>query len=116
MTHSQVYTSRHNQIVNRVKAAASTTFTVTHENRPVGTTNLCPDLVLWKGEEDVTCPFDNRPAALIEARQKKKEKYKPVQEYLQRKYQKVSVEAIIVEALGSWNPRNDCVMRRFCSN
>ncbi|XP_049527461.1 uncharacterized protein LOC125947135 [Dermacentor silvarum] len=119
MTHSQAYTSRHNQIVNRVKAAASNRFTVTHENRPVGTTNLRPDLVLCRGEEaiivDVTCPFDNRPAALIEARQKKEEKYKPVQEYLQRKYQKVSVEAIIVGALGSWDPRNDRVMRRFCS-
>ncbi|XP_050038000.1 uncharacterized protein [Dermacentor andersoni] len=33
MTHSQAYTNRHNQIVNRVKAAASAKFTVTHENR-----------------------------------------------------------------------------------
>ncbi|XP_070389362.1 uncharacterized protein [Dermacentor albipictus] len=104
MTHSQAYTNRHNQIVNRVKAAASAKFTVTHENRPVGSTNLRPDLVHCRGEEaiivDVTCPFGNRPAALNAACQGKEEKYKPVREYLLRKFQKVTVEAIIIRALG----------------
>nr|XP_054921325.1 uncharacterized protein LOC129382025 [Dermacentor andersoni] len=72
-----------------------------------------------RGEEaiiiDVTCPFENRPAALNAARQGKEEKYQPVREYLLRKFQKVTVEAIIIGALGSWDPQNDRVMRRFCS-
>ncbi|XP_075534054.1 uncharacterized protein LOC142567779 [Dermacentor variabilis] len=119
MTHSQAYTIRHNQIVNRVKAAASTKFTVTHENRPVGNANLRPDLVLCRGVEaiiiDVTCPFENRPAALNAARQGKEEMYQRVREYLLREFQKVTVEAIIIGALGWWDPQNDQFMRRFCS-
>ncbi|XP_037562210.1 uncharacterized protein LOC119441653 [Dermacentor silvarum] len=119
MTHSQAYTNRHNQIVNRVKATASTKFTVTHENQPVGTTNLRPDLVLCRGEEaiivDVTCLFDNQPADLNAARQAKEGKYQPVREYLLRKFQKASVVAIVVGVLGSWDPWNDRVMRLFCS-
>ncbi|KAL1475349.1 hypothetical protein MTO96_037365 [Rhipicephalus appendiculatus] len=68
MRHNVAYTSRHNKIVDQVKQAASKKFTVTHENRPVGDTNLRPDLVLTRGEEviivDMTCPFENRLKAL----------------------------------------------------
>ncbi|XP_075555816.1 uncharacterized protein LOC142588186 [Dermacentor variabilis] len=63
---------------------------------------------------DVTCPFENRPAALNGACQGEEEKYKPVREHLLQKYQKVTVEAIIIGALGLWYPKNDRVMRRFC--
>lgn len=63
---------------------------------------------------DVTCPFENWPAALNGAWQGEEEKYKTVQEYLLQKYQKVTVEAIIMGALGLWDPKNE-VMRRFCS-
>ncbi|KAL1476202.1 hypothetical protein MTO96_018718 [Rhipicephalus appendiculatus] len=100
MRHSVAYTGRHNRIVERVKQAASKKFTVTHENRPVGDTNLRPDLVLARGEEaiivDVTCPFENRPEALEAARAEKERKYQPVRDYLLRRFQRVSIEAIVV--------------------
>lgn len=119
MTWSQAYTDRHNRIVGRVKTAALDRFTVSHENRAVGDTGLRPDLVLVKGEEaivlDVCCPFENRLAALQEARRQKIDKYEPVRQYLLRRYQRVTVEAVIVGAVGSWDPENDRVMRRICS-
>ncbi|XP_049266997.1 uncharacterized protein LOC125756377 [Rhipicephalus sanguineus] len=119
MRHSVAYTSRHNSIVNRVKHAACRNFTVTHENRPVGDTNLRPDLVLARGEEaiivDVTCPFENRLEAFEAARTVKERKYQPVRDYLLRRYQRVSIEAIVVGMLGSWDPANDRVLKRLCS-
>lgn len=119
MRQSVAYTSRHNRIVDRLKTAAEKRFTVTHENRPVGDTNLRPDLVLARGETaiviDVTCPFDNRKTAFDAARESKVAKYEPVRQYLLRKFQRVSIEAVVVGALGSWDPNNDKVMRRLCS-
>ncbi|KAM7301587.1 uncharacterized protein ISCGN_017106 [Ixodes scapularis] len=119
MVQSQALTRRHNNIVNRIKAAATPKFTVTHENQPVGESSLRPDLVLARGEEaiiiDVTCPFDNRRAALLEARQQKIEKYEAIKQYLCRRYQRVTVAAVIVGALGSWDPDNDATLRRLCS-
>lgn len=119
MRQSRALTDRHNAIVNRVKTAAMGRFTITHEDRPVGTSTLRPDLVLARGEEaiilDVTVPFENRRSALLEARQKKIEKYQPIRDYLQQRYQRVTVDAIVVGALGSWDPANDKVLRRLCS-
>lgn len=108
-------TDRH----NRVKNAANNKFTVTHENTAVGDTMLRPDLVLARGEEavviDVCCPFDNRPEAPLKAREQKVEKYEPVCRWLLRRYQQVTVSAVVVGALGSWDPANDCILRRFSS-
>ncbi|XP_075723837.1 uncharacterized protein LOC142765918 [Rhipicephalus microplus] len=119
MRYSVAYTSRHNKIVERVKQAASKKFTVTHENRAVGTTNLRPDLVLARGEEamivDVTCPFDNRLKALEAARLEKERKYEPVRDFLLRRYQRVTIEAVVVGMLGSWDPANDRVFKKLCS-
>lgn len=119
MTRSAAYTARHNTIVARIRSAASSKFTVAFENRPVGDTALRPDLVLVSGEEalvlDVACPFDNTPAAFTNARNEKLAKYQPVATYLRRRYQRVSVHAVLVGTLGSWDPENDRVLRRFCS-
>lgn len=105
--------------MNRIKAAATPKFTVTHANRPVGDPNLRPHLVLARGEEaiilDVSCPFDNRRAALREARQQKLTKDEPIRQYLCRRYQRVTVTAVVVGALGSWDPDNDATLRRLCS-
>ncbi|KAL1479133.1 hypothetical protein MTO96_052113 [Rhipicephalus appendiculatus] len=110
MRHSFAYTSRHNRIVDRVKQAASRKFTVTHGNRPVGDTNLCTDLVLARGKEaiivDVTCPFENH-LGVLEAARSEERKYQPVRDYLLRRYQRLSIEAIVVGMLGSWDPAND---------
>lgn len=119
MARSAAYTARHNAIVTRLRAAATPSFTVAFENRPVGDTPLRPDLVLVSGEEalviDVACPFDNTPDAFANARNEKLARYEPVAAYLRRRYQRVSVHAVIVGALGSWDPANDSVLRRFCS-
>ncbi|XP_037557279.1 uncharacterized protein LOC119434043 [Dermacentor silvarum] len=60
-------------------------------------------------------PVRQPARSLTAARQAKKEKYQPVREYLLRKFQKVSVATIVVGVIGSWEPRNDRVMHRFCS-
>lgn len=119
MHHSRALTDRHDRIVKRVKNAALRQHTVTHENRAVGDTGLRPDLVLVKGEEaivlDICCPFDNRLGALKDAREKKIRKYEPVRTFLLRRYQRVTVEAVVLGSLGSWDPANDKILRRLCS-
>ncbi|XP_037515062.1 uncharacterized protein LOC119391454 [Rhipicephalus sanguineus] len=105
MAHSATYTARHNAVVDRLRTAASARFTVAFANRPVGDTNLRPDLVLVSGEEaiviDVACPFENTPDALTNTRNEKVAKYEPVAAYLRRRYQRVTVAAIVVGALGA---------------
>ncbi|KAL1433276.1 hypothetical protein MTO96_012676 [Rhipicephalus appendiculatus] len=112
-------TERHNAIVARLKKAALGRYTVIGENQQVGVPGLRPNLVLARGEEalvlDVCCPFDNRMQAFQEARRIKEEKYAPLQLHLLRRFQRVSVDAIVVGCLGTWDPANDRVCRRLCS-
>lgn len=114
-----MYTARHNAVVARLRTAAAANYTVAFENRPVGNTGLRPDLVLVRGEEalviDVACPFENTPAAFANTRNDKTAKYEPVAAYLRRRYQRVTVAAVIVGALGAWDHENDRVLRRICS-
>nr|XP_037284215.1 uncharacterized protein LOC119176986 [Rhipicephalus microplus] len=119
MWQSRAMTERHNAIVARLKKAALEWFTVIGENQQVSVPGLRPDLVLARGEEalilDVCCPFDNRMQAFQEARRVKEEKYAPLPRHLLQRFQRVSVDAIVVGCLGSWDPANDRVCRRFCS-
>ncbi|KAH7971842.1 hypothetical protein HPB52_003465 [Rhipicephalus sanguineus] len=62
-----------------------------------------------------TTSFDNTPAAFSNARNEKLAKYEPVAAYLRRRYQRVTVAAVIVGALGSWDPGNDAILRRLSS-
>ncbi|KAL1466220.1 hypothetical protein MTO96_042880 [Rhipicephalus appendiculatus] len=116
---SALYQARHNAIVARLRTAASRDFTVAHDNQVVGDTGLRPDLVLVRGEEaivlDVTCPFENTPEAFTNARNAKLARYQPVAAFLRRRYQRVTVDAVIVGALGTWDAANDSVLRRHCS-
>ncbi|XP_064464934.1 uncharacterized protein LOC135376255 [Ornithodoros turicata] len=119
MRQSQAMTRRHNDIVDRVRKASTAKFTIISENRPVGDTQLRPDIILARGEEaiivDITCPFENRQSAFEEARTAKVTKYQPVKEYLQRRFQRVTIEPVVVGALGCWDPKNDHFLRRLCS-
>ncbi|KAL1442455.1 hypothetical protein MTO96_046411 [Rhipicephalus appendiculatus] len=119
MRQSRAMTERHNAIVARLKKAALGRYTVIGENQQVGVPGLRPDLVLARGEEalvlDVCCPFENRMQAFQEARRIKEEKYAPLQLHLLRRFQRVSVDAIVVGCLGTWDPANDRVCRRLCS-
>lgn len=73
-----------------------------------------PDLVLARGEEaitlDVYVTFENRHAALQKARQNQTEKYQDIREFLQQRYQRVTMDAFVVGAQGSWNPENDKIL------
>ncbi|XP_037521390.1 uncharacterized protein LOC119398632 [Rhipicephalus sanguineus] len=119
MARSALYTARHNAVVARIRTAASRTISIAFENRPVGDTGLRPDLVLVRGEEaivlNVACPFENTREAFTNTRNDKVSRYEPVAAYLRRRYQRVSVAAVIVGALGAWDPDNDRVLRRLCS-
>ncbi|XP_070385103.1 uncharacterized protein [Dermacentor albipictus] len=81
------------------------------ENQVVGTTSLKPDLVLARGEEalilDICCPFENRLQAFQDARKAMEEKYAPVQRHLLRRFQRVTVDAVVVGCLGTWDRGND---------
>ncbi|XP_037501499.1 uncharacterized protein LOC119375391 [Rhipicephalus sanguineus] len=119
MASSALYTARHNAVVDRIRAAASWNFTIAFQKRPVGDTGSWPDLVLVRGEEaivlDVACPFENTREAFTNTRNDKVSRYEPVAAYLRRRYERVSVAAVIVGALGAWDPDNDRVLRRICS-
>ncbi|KAL6416672.1 hypothetical protein ACFW04_013248 [Cataglyphis niger] len=78
---------------------------------------LRPDLVIRNERTkcvvicDVTIPFENRWEAFDEARARKVAKYSPLAEELQRRGYRVVVTAFVVGALGSWDPRNEAVLR-----
>jgi hypothetical protein len=112
---------RHNNIVNRLKrAAAGRDWDILGENQRVtlGCT-LRPDLVLTKGDEaliiDVAVPYENGPDAFAAARRRKVEKYSELKRLLESRFRTVSIEAVVVGSLGSWDRANDKVVARLCS-
>ncbi|XP_075723831.1 uncharacterized protein LOC142765911 [Rhipicephalus microplus] len=116
MPRCALYRARHDAIVNRVRTAASREFTVSFENQAIGDTGLRPNLVLVRGEEaiviDVTCPFKNTPDGFENARNAKLAHYELVVAFLHRRYQRVTMDAVIVGAFGAWDSRNDRVPSR----
>jgi regulator of protease activity HflC (stomatin/prohibitin superfamily) len=98
-------------VVTQLKRASERKFRVLAENRPVDNSALRPDLVLTKGNEaliiDVTVPYQNRPEAFTTVRQAKITKYESVVESLKGRFQKVTVEPVVVGQCGSWDPQND---------
>ncbi|XP_035205579.1 uncharacterized protein LOC118180619 [Stegodyphus dumicola] len=119
MRYSRLFQKRHNDIVDRIKKAASGRWIINAENHSFAGLSLRPDLILTRDGTclilDVTVAFENRLSALIRARQEKESKYQPLVERLKERFSKVRVEAIVVGALGSWDPRNDRVIHRICS-
>jgi hypothetical protein len=113
-------TARHNEVVALLKRASERKFRVLAENRPIDNSALRPDLVLTKGNKaliiDVTVPYENRPEAFTTACQAKMvTKYASVVESLKGRFQKVSVEPVVVGQCGSWDPQNDELLKRLCS-
>lgn len=120
MKHSTLYKRRHNAVVERIKKAAMGRWIVIGEDQVVGTTNnRRPDLVLRKGNDimilDITCPFENGLQAFQDARKEKEDKYAELAAELSSDGTRVRVDAIIVGSLGSWDPQNDKIIRRLCS-
>lgn len=119
--HMPKITARHNRIVDRITDAASGRWTIWKQNQPLGRKALRPDLVITKDKEaiiiDVTCPFEGGRNALAEARKIKMDKYHELAEELAgwSRFDKVTIEPIIVGALGSWDPLNNKIISRICS-
>ncbi|XP_054720781.1 uncharacterized protein LOC129230408 [Uloborus diversus] len=120
MTYSASYQRRHNQIVDRIKKAALGRWSVVGENQALDDSGLRPDLVLEKGDAaiiiDVTVPFEKNISSFQDARENKIRKYTPLAETLKnlKKYKSVTVDAIVVGSLGSWDKDNDKTVRRLC--
>jgi len=56
-------------------------------------------------------PFENRWTAFEDARAEKIVKYSFLTEELQRRRYHVIVMVFVVDALGSWNPKNEAVLK-----
>ncbi|XP_035232575.1 uncharacterized protein LOC118204353 [Stegodyphus dumicola] len=119
MRYSRLYQARHNAVVERIKKAASGRWQLLSENRPVRGLPLRPDIILTRDNAclilDITVAFDNRRSSFDAARREKMNKYRPLIEALKSTYNDVRVEAIVIGALGSWDPNNDKVLSRICS-
>lgn len=64
---------------------------------------------------DVTVPFDNKLASFDEARAEKIAKYKDVVRDLKSKFKRVTCDAVVGGALGSWDKKNDRIVGKLCS-
>ncbi|XP_035229971.1 uncharacterized protein LOC118201920 [Stegodyphus dumicola] len=119
MRYSRLFQARHNAVVERIKKAAAGRWVVLSENQVLRGHALRPDLILVRDDFclvlDITIPFDNRQSAFDSARREKIEKYRPLVNTLRRSYSDVRVDAIVVGALGSWDPNNDRVVHSLCS-
>lgn len=88
---------------------------------PVSGSNKHPDVVLIKDDDvliiDVAITFENGSKAFDEIREIKIKKYHHIASKLRKtkKYKTVSVEAVVVGAPGSWDPRNDRICHRLCT-
>lgn len=118
----QKITDRHDKVVQKIKQAASGKWNVLKEEQPVGKNKKRrANLILTNGKEealifDVTIPFDNGLDAFNDARAEKIKKYQDAVRDLKPKYKKVTCDAIVVGALGSWVKRNDKIVRSVLKN
>ncbi|EDW88534.1 uncharacterized protein Dyak_GE18776 [Drosophila yakuba] len=121
MHHSNAMQQRHNAVMDRLAKAGSRLGTPRVNCRVEGVAEdmaaLRPDLV-WRDERsrkivivDVTVPFENGAEAFDNARGEKEEKYRPLAEALRAMGYQVKLEAFIVGALGSWDPKNERVLK-----
>ncbi|XP_075772826.1 uncharacterized protein LOC142824999 [Pelodiscus sinensis] len=117
-THSEAWRLRHNAIQARVvKALPPTLGTVAEDSTVPGTNSLLrPDIVITNEEAkkivmvDVSVPFENRSAAFRAARLRKIAKYTPLADTLRARGYTVEIYALLVGALGSWDPQNEPVL------
>lgn len=114
-------TELHDQIVDRLTRCSSRSWSVYKKNQPLVGSLKCPDLVLAHNSEiaailiDVACTFEDGPAAFDAIRTKKLQKYAYLKKSLASKFKEVSIEAIVVGALCSWDPKNNRICHRLCS-
>lgn len=110
---------RHNSIIDRILRAIHKNpdlkYTV-DEKVPNSGSNKRPDIVIRNDNKkqafiiDVACPMEGENECLSVARQKKIQKYQPEGAALRSEGYNVSINAIVVGALGTWDPENDQVL------
>nr|XP_042715485.1 uncharacterized protein LOC103306860 isoform X2 [Chrysemys picta bellii]XP_042715486.1 uncharacterized protein LOC103306860 isoform X2 [Chrysemys picta bellii] len=112
--HARAWQLRHNAVQDRLVKAIDPRLGEVSVNRTVPGTDrpLCPDIVITDevGKKvilvDITIPFENRTPAFREARACKLEKYAPLADTLRSKGYEVHTDALLVGALGAWDPCN----------
>lgn len=118
MVHSTLYRKRHNTIVNKRKKATANRFAIMGDDQIIWNQNLRPDLVVRKVNDviifDLTVPFENGLEDFDADIKAKLDKYKSLAGGLSINNNRVVVVAIVVGALGSWEPTNDKSLRRLC--
>ncbi|KAF2896678.1 hypothetical protein ILUMI_09493 [Ignelater luminosus] len=117
MVNSAAMQNRHNAIVNRLKVEAEGKgYRVLGENQAVGEGTRLRS-VLEKNHRacivDVTVSFENGDSAFAQAREAKLRKYKDLRQQLERDFESVTIEPVVVGALGSWDSKNDRFVRTF---
>jgi hypothetical protein len=118
MRYAALITRRHKAVAKRVRKAASSKYIILEEHEAVYG-GMRPDLVTARNNEatiiDVTIPFENRMVALEEARRDKLRKYDDLARALRSRFSEVKVDAIVLGSLGTWDPKNDKVIKTMCS-
>ena len=113
---------RHNAILHRLAKAIPRTRGIQYLEQmvPGDPQGLKPDVVVLNDTTreafviDVTVPFEGPNGTLEEAREGKVRKYSHLREVLAAKgYQNITVDAFVVGSLGSWDPRNDELLRQL---
>ncbi|KAH1178082.1 hypothetical protein KIL84_011784 [Mauremys mutica] len=117
--HGRAWQLRHNAVQDRLVKAIAPHLGEIAVNRTIPGTDspLRPDIVITDEDRkkiilvDVTIPFENRTMAFRQARARKLEKYAPLADTLRAKGYEVYTDALIVGALGAWDPLNERVLR-----
>ncbi|KAF4517057.1 hypothetical protein B566_EDAN004677 [Ephemera danica] len=117
-------THRHDTILQRIARAVPPRMGTVRINRIVpGIQDTGrPDLVVLNEAKkkayivDVAIPFENRPTAMAEARRIKKDKYSGTADRLRARGYEVEVDALVIGALGGWDPANEITLRMLKVN
>lgn len=118
---SKGITQRHDaiqdRVVNAIKRFNPSVKVIVGSECSVAGRNLRPDIVAIDKRSnivhilDVTCPFENGPDAFKRAREAKRLKYQPEALAFERIGYRVVCDAIVVGALGTWDPSNNAPLR-----
>ncbi|GBN45601.1 hypothetical protein AVEN_250958-1 [Araneus ventricosus] len=117
---SRAWTPRHNSVVVRIVNAVRPKAQILYENQRIPGFTCRPDLVIsYKNViyiVDATVAFENRREAFDQARERKFTTNAHLIDHFKTPSNSVQIVPIAVGALGSWDPRNEAFLKKFCSN
>lgn len=128
LKHHRARNLRHHSIVHRLaKAVPAIAGAVTMDRQvPGADSSLRPDVVVMHQPTkklviiDVAVAFENRYEAFERIRQEKIRKYEPIANHFRMRGWDVKLDAVVVGALGSWDPANEPALKalrispRYC--